>query len=181
MFWGWGASTAGEASEPGKARELAKLRAGAGFSVGEGSRPSGGLRAGEGLRASGGLRVGKGLRAGRTLRAGGGGFRDGGGSRDGGGLRAGEGFRARGLDPSLPINLIHLTESEPNLTSPPLPAGSDTTVSALEALFLGLTCYPDVVRTAQAQLDAHLKGRFPDFGDREHLPYITAILKETFR
>lgn len=60
-------------------------------------------------------------------------------------------------------------------------AGSDTTVSALEALFLGLTCYPDVVRTAQAQLDAHLKGRFPDFGDREHLPYITAILKETFR
>ena len=60
-------------------------------------------------------------------------------------------------------------------------AGSDTTVSALETLFLALTCYPEVVRKAQAQLDQVLGGRLPDFGDRESLPYLTAILKETFR
>jgi cytochrome P450 len=60
-------------------------------------------------------------------------------------------------------------------------AGSDTTVSALETLFLGLLCYPEVQKKAHAELDRVLKGRIPTFEDKENLPYITACMKETFR
>ena len=60
-------------------------------------------------------------------------------------------------------------------------AGSDTTVSALETLFLAFLCFPEVQKKAQAQLDQVLQGRIPTFEDRPNLPYIEAILKETFR
>ena len=34
-------------------------------------------------------------------------------------------------------------------------AGSDTTVSALETLFLALLCYPDVQKKAQEEIDRY--------------------------
>ena len=41
---------------------------------------------------------------------------------------------------------------------------------------------PHVVKKAQEQLDRVLGGeRLPDFSDQEHLPYISAIIKETYR
>jgi cytochrome P450 len=42
--------------------------------------------------------------------------------------------------------------------------------------------YPAVQARAQAELDAFLgPGRLPDFADREHLPYVTALVAETLR
>jgi cytochrome P450 len=42
--------------------------------------------------------------------------------------------------------------------------------------------YPAVQARAQAELDAMLgPGRLPDFTDREHLPYITALVLEVLR
>lgn len=61
-------------------------------------------------------------------------------------------------------------------------AGGDTTVSALESLFLILTLYPDVQRKAQAEMDRVIGlDRLPNFNDRAQLPYLDALLKEVHR
>ncbi|RXW12655.1 hypothetical protein EST38_g13199 [Candolleomyces aberdarensis] len=61
-------------------------------------------------------------------------------------------------------------------------AGSDTTVSAITSCILGLLEYPEVLKKAQAQIDAVVKpGHLPGFEDEPSLPYITAIAKETLR
>lgn len=42
--------------------------------------------------------------------------------------------------------------------------------------------YPEVLREAREELDRVIgRGRLPDFTDRDSLPYITAIVKETLR
>lgn len=42
--------------------------------------------------------------------------------------------------------------------------------------------YPEVMRKAQAELDAVVgRERTPTFEDRENLPYIRALIKETLR
>lgn len=42
--------------------------------------------------------------------------------------------------------------------------------------------YPDIQKEAQAELDRVIgKDRLPNFSDREHLPYIDALVKETLR
>jgi cytochrome P450 len=41
--------------------------------------------------------------------------------------------------------------------------------------------FPQVQREAQAELDRVVNGRFPDFGDIEDLPYLTAVMKEVIR
>ena len=47
---------------------------------------------------------------------------------------------------------------------------------------MGLLDKPDVLKRAQADLDAVVKpGHLPDFEDEESLPFITAIVKETLR
>lgn len=55
------------------------------------------------------------------------------------------------------------------------------TVSALYTFFLAMTLFPDVQKTAQAELDRVVGDRLPSFGDRAHLPYIDALVKETLR
>ncbi|KAI5121810.1 hypothetical protein M0805_009802 [Coniferiporia weirii] len=61
-------------------------------------------------------------------------------------------------------------------------AGSDTSVSTLSAFILAMVLYPEVRKKAQAELDAAVgSSRLPSFSDREDLPYITAIAKETIR
>ncbi|KAK7025110.1 cytochrome P450 monooxygenase 67 [Favolaschia claudopus] len=61
-------------------------------------------------------------------------------------------------------------------------AGADTTATALTNFFLAMSLYPDVQRRAHTELDAVVgRGRLPDFSDRDQLPYIGAILKETLR
>lgn len=42
--------------------------------------------------------------------------------------------------------------------------------------------YPEVMRKAQAQLDAIVGSeRLPDFEDEENLPYVKAVINETLR
>ncbi|KAF5354109.1 hypothetical protein D9756_007313 [Leucocoprinus leucothites] len=60
-------------------------------------------------------------------------------------------------------------------------AGADTTVSSVQSFFMAMCLYPDIQKRAQAELDAVLKGRLPEFTDRPVLPYINALVKETLR
>lgn len=61
-------------------------------------------------------------------------------------------------------------------------AGAETTAAALAVFMLAMTLYPDVMRKAQAELDAVVgRDRMPTYADRPHLPYIRAIVKEVLR
>ncbi|KIK65275.1 hypothetical protein GYMLUDRAFT_38707 [Collybiopsis luxurians FD-317 M1] len=61
-------------------------------------------------------------------------------------------------------------------------AGADTTVSAILSFILAMVLYPEVQIRAQEELDRVIgSSRLPDFADRDHLPYINAILSETLR
>lgn len=61
-------------------------------------------------------------------------------------------------------------------------AFTSQTVSAVQTFFLAMALYPDVQRKAQAELDAVVGGsRLPDFSDRDSLPYINALVKESMR
>lgn len=45
-----------------------------------------------------------------------------------------------------------------------------------------MVCYPEVQRKAQDELDRVVGPyRLPEFGDREHLPYVELICKEVHR
>lgn len=60
--------------------------------------------------------------------------------------------------------------------------GSDTTVASTSSFFLAMTLYPDVVKKAQAELDAVVgPHRLPTFADWEKLPYLDAVFKEVLR
>ncbi|KAG5977842.1 hypothetical protein E4U55_006515 [Claviceps digitariae] len=60
--------------------------------------------------------------------------------------------------------------------------GADTTVSSVTSLFLAMILYPDVLRRAQKEIDEVVgSDRLPGFQDRDHLPYMTALIKETYR
>ncbi|KAF8483988.1 cytochrome P450 [Russula ochroleuca] len=61
-------------------------------------------------------------------------------------------------------------------------AGSDTTVSSMNSLFLALVLFPQVQRRARAELDVVIgRDRLPTFDDRPRLPYIEALCKELMR
>ncbi|CZR56821.1 related to cytochrome P450 [Phialocephala subalpina] len=63
-------------------------------------------------------------------------------------------------------------------------AGSDTTRTAVLQTIAGAACYPSWAVKARALLDevcGHKAERLPMLADRERLPYITAVVKETLR
>ncbi|KAJ3574043.1 hypothetical protein NP233_g2018 [Leucocoprinus birnbaumii] len=61
-------------------------------------------------------------------------------------------------------------------------AGADTTWSNLSIFMLAMTLYPEWQLRAQREIDAHLAGaRLPEVGDRDALPFVDCILKETHR
>jgi hypothetical protein len=54
--------------------------------------------------------------------------------------------------------------------------------SAVQSFLLAMAMYPEVQKKAQEELDAIVgRERLPDFSDRDALPYINAIVKETLR
>lgn len=60
--------------------------------------------------------------------------------------------------------------------------GADTTVSSIKGCILAMMLYPSVQRKAQAEIDAVIgDGRLPQFEDRQRLPYVDALVKETLR
>ncbi|KAH7887277.1 cytochrome P450 [Phlebopus sp. FC_14] len=63
-----------------------------------------------------------------------------------------------------------------------LGAGSETTSGSLLSFVLAMVLHPEVVRKAQAEIDAVVgRDRLPSYEDKEKLPYVRAILKETLR
>ncbi|EJD06678.1 cytochrome P450 [Fomitiporia mediterranea MF3/22] len=61
-------------------------------------------------------------------------------------------------------------------------AGSDTTSSALKALFLLMTIHTHVAKKAQEEIDGVVgRDRFPCIEDRGSLPYLDCVLKELYR
>ncbi|KAK7046001.1 hypothetical protein VNI00_006996 [Paramarasmius palmivorus] len=61
-------------------------------------------------------------------------------------------------------------------------AGADTTVADQHAFFLAMVRHPEVQKKAQAEIDAIVgNDRLPNFSDREHLPYVNALLSEVLR
>ncbi|KAF9457428.1 cytochrome P450 [Collybia nuda] len=61
-------------------------------------------------------------------------------------------------------------------------AGADTTVSAVQSFFLAMAMYPEIQRRGQAEIDSVVgPNRLPSFQDRQSLPYINAMVKETMR
>ncbi|OBZ74507.1 O-methylsterigmatocystin oxidoreductase [Grifola frondosa] len=61
-------------------------------------------------------------------------------------------------------------------------AGTETTFITLSTFLLAMAIYPDVLKKAQEEIDRVTGNqRLPDFGDRESLPYLECILKETYR
>ncbi|KAI8939724.1 hypothetical protein NX059_003472 [Plenodomus lindquistii] len=60
--------------------------------------------------------------------------------------------------------------------------GADTTVSAIMTFFLAMMVFPDVQRKAQEEIDRVIGiSRLPRNTDRERLPYLAAVMKETHR
>ncbi|KAI0088550.1 cytochrome P450 [Irpex rosettiformis] len=68
------------------------------------------------------------------------------------------------------------------LSSIMIAGGTDTSATVLTNFVLAMVHYPDVMRKAQAELDAVVgRERAPAFEDKDSLPYIRAIIKETLR
>lgn len=56
------------------------------------------------------------------------------------------------------------------------------TADVLLSFILAMGLNPDVMRRGQAEVDAVVgRDRMPNFGDMEHLPYVSAIVKEALR
>ncbi|KAJ3573150.1 hypothetical protein NP233_g2618 [Leucocoprinus birnbaumii] len=61
-------------------------------------------------------------------------------------------------------------------------AAFETTTAALKTFIFSMLTHPKNQRKAQEEIDAVVgKDCLPDFSHREHLPYLNAVLKETFR
>ncbi|RBR18975.1 hypothetical protein FVER53590_10070 [Fusarium verticillioides] len=60
--------------------------------------------------------------------------------------------------------------------------GSDTTVSAICGFVLAMLLFPEVQRKAQQEIDSVVgTERLPQFEDRDNLPYVDALTKESLR
>ncbi|KAI0697651.1 cytochrome P450 [Cerioporus squamosus] len=61
-------------------------------------------------------------------------------------------------------------------------AGSDTTLSTLQTVFLAMALYPEVLKRVHTELDAVVGPmRLPDFSDKDSLVYVNAIIREASR
>jgi cytochrome P450 len=59
--------------------------------------------------------------------------------------------------------------------------GTDTVVATISTFILAMVLFPDVQRKAQEEIDRVIgTGRLPNFTDRDHLPYLSALYKELF-
>jgi hypothetical protein len=67
--------------------------------------------------------------------------------------------------------------------------GADTTVAALSFFLLAMAVFPEVQVKAREEIDRVVgsggggggAGRLPNFGDRDNLPYVEALVSETLR
>ncbi|KAH9927106.1 cytochrome P450 [Epithele typhae] len=60
--------------------------------------------------------------------------------------------------------------------------GADTTVSAIQTFYLAMTLHPEIQERAQAEIERVVgMDRLPSAEDRDNLPYVEAIFRETLR
>ncbi|PYH90001.1 cytochrome P450 oxidoreductase OrdA-like protein [Aspergillus ellipticus CBS 707.79] len=100
-------------------------------------------------------------------------------------------MRSSSLAPSFLSNLLRDNPVEPGTeeentikwsVASLYAGGADTTVSALASFFLAMALFPEVQRKAKQEIDTVVgSDRLPQFKDRESLPYINALVKETLR
>lgn len=90
--------------------------------------------------------------------------------------------------PSITRNLLEaVSNSHQNETavrevgSAMFSSGSAAVVSAIRTFFLTMVLYPEAQAKAQAEIDAVLPGRLPEFSDMDSLPYVSALIKEVLR
>lgn len=60
-------------------------------------------------------------------------------------------------------------------------AGADTIVATLLSFVMAMVLWPECQKKAQAELDRVLGNRLPEFVDRESLPCVEAVIRETYR
>jgi cytochrome P450 len=61
-------------------------------------------------------------------------------------------------------------------------AAFETTVTSIRIFILAMVMRPDIQKIAQQELDSVVGfDQLPDFSDRDKLPYLSAILKESLR
>ena len=58
---------------------------------------------------------------------------------------------------------------------------TDTTLSAIQTIFVAMISFPEAQSKAQEELDRVLQGRLPEYNDLKDLPYIAALVKEILR
>ena len=72
----------------------------------------------------------------------------------------------------------HIRESAAALYA----GGADSTAAALSFFLSAMTAFPDVQMKAREEIDRVVgSDRLPDFQDRDSLPYLEAVVKETLR
>jgi cytochrome P450 len=62
--------------------------------------------------------------------------------------------------------------------------GTSSTAATLNTFILAMTCYPEVQKRAQAELDSFLlkkEQKLPSHADLEHLPFCMALVYEVLR
>ncbi|KAI3393133.1 hypothetical protein diail_4701 [Diaporthe ilicicola] len=60
--------------------------------------------------------------------------------------------------------------------------GADTTSASIHGFILAMILFPEVQKKAQEEIDTVVGSeRLPQYGDRDHLPYVNALVKESFR
>ncbi|KAK1988359.1 cytochrome P450 [Colletotrichum cereale] len=60
--------------------------------------------------------------------------------------------------------------------------GADTSASSIQSFILAMIIFPDVQNKAQKEIDAVVgSSRLPNYADRDRLPYVNALVKETLR
>ncbi|KAJ6481313.1 cytochrome P450 [Mycena vitilis] len=75
------------------------------------------------------------------------------------------------------------TEADLKWTATAMYIGSaDTTISTVAHFLLAIMDHPDVLKKLQHEIDTVVgQDRLPNFGDRPNLPYVEAVLSETWR
>lgn len=91
---------------------------------------------------------------------------------------------------SAPVSIVaSMLESDPDkeviikdLAGTAYIAGSDTTVAAVTSFFLAAVVYPEVQKRAQEELNRVVgRDHLPDFKDKDALPYLEAVMRESLR
>ncbi|KAL2752599.1 hypothetical protein ACRALDRAFT_1058459 [Sodiomyces alcalophilus JCM 7366] len=103
-------------------------------------------------------------------------------------LKAKQGLKDGTAQPCICVDLVKIQKTEQltddlaaYISGSILQAGSETTAAILVGFIQAMVIFPEVAKTAQAELDRVCGDRLPDLNDVHDLPYIRACAKESLR